>query len=128
MSLGDLADARAIVVAGDAPIRGAAYLAHQSAEKGLKGAIVAIGEDPPRIHDLTRLAAALPALFDGRASVPDLTRLTAAVTTARYPDPDDPPFELEEVDQLIVDAAAVIDAVRAHFARLGIAATGLDAI
>jgi crotonobetainyl-CoA:carnitine CoA-transferase CaiB-like acyl-CoA transferase len=35
---------------------------------------------------------------------------------------------LDEVERLISDAAVVIDAVRAHFARLGIGATDLDAI
>jgi HEPN domain-containing protein len=128
MAIGDLADARAIVAADDAPIRGAAYLAQQSAEKAIKGAIESIGVDPPRIHDLRQLAAAIPPLFDGWSSPPDLTRLTAAIVSARYPDPDDPPFEVDEVDRLISDAAAVIDAVRAHFARLAIGPADLDAI
>ena len=128
LAIGDLADARAILAEPDAPVRGAAYLAQQSAEKALKGAIESVGADPPRIHDLPQLAAAIPSLFGGWSAPPDLIRLTAAIITARYPDPDDPPFELDEVERLISDAALVIDAVRAHFARLGIGAADLDAI
>lgn len=128
LAIGDLADARAILGEPDAPIRGAACLAQQSAEKALKGAIESMGADPPRIHDLKQLAASIPLLFDGWSSPPDLTRLTAAAVTARYPDLDDPPFEFDEVERLIFDAAVVIDAVRAHFARLGIGAADLGAI
>jgi hypothetical protein len=38
--------------------------------------------------------------------------LSAAGVTARYPDPDDPPYELDEVGGLIADADRVIAAVR----------------
>jgi HEPN domain-containing protein len=127
MAIGDLAAARAVLAADRAPDRGAAYLAQQSAEKAIKAAIVATGFDPPRIHDLNRLAFALP-LFDGWASPPDLTRLTAAVVGARYPDPDEPAYEPDEVELLVADAAAVIDAVRAYLGAAGTDVSDLEAI
>jgi len=120
MAIGDLADARAIADADDAPLRGAAYLAQQTAEKALKAAITFDGVDPPRLHDLVSLAAGLPGLFDGSELSPDLTRLSAAVVTARHPDPDEPPYERDEVDRLLVDAATVLRAVQTYLAARGL--------
>ena len=119
-AIGDLADARAIAGAEGATFRGAAYHAQQAAEKALKGAISFGGVDPPRVHDLVPLAASLPGLFDGSDSPPDLTRLSAAAITARYPDPDDPPYDLDEIEQLITDAEAVLEAVRTYLAARGL--------
>lgn len=127
-AIGDLADARAIVDADDAPLRGAAYHAQQAAEKALKAAIAFAGTVPPRVHDLALLNAGIPGLFDGSEPAPDLTRLSAAVITARYPDPDDPPYDLDEVERLIVDADAVLRAVRAYLAARGVDARDLTGI
>jgi HEPN domain-containing protein len=127
MAIGDLADARAIATA-DAPLRGAAYLAQQAAEKALKAAISVEGVDPPRLHDLVSLGAGLPGLFDGLELPPDLARLSAAVITARYPDPDDPPYDLDEVERLLVDAEAVLGAVRTYLAARGLEATDLTGV
>jgi hypothetical protein len=66
------------------------------------------------------LGARLPGLFDGLAPPPDLARLSAAAVTARYPDPDDPPYDPGEVEQLIADADAVIGAVRTYLAARGL--------
>ena len=119
-AIGDLADARAIANAEGAAFRGAAYHAQQAAEKALKAAIVFGGVDPPRGHDLVLLGAGLPGLFDGSDSPPDLTRLSAAAIAARYPDPDDPPYDLDEVERLIIDAEAVLGAVRTYLAARGL--------
>jgi HEPN domain-containing protein len=119
-AIGDLADARAIADADEATLRGAAYHAHQAAEKALKAAISFGGVDAPRIHDLVLLGASLHGLFDGSGSPPDLTRLSAAVITARYPDPDDPPYDPDEVERLIVDAETVLAAVRTYLAARGL--------
>lgn len=127
-AIGDLADARAIANAADTPLRGAAYLAQQAAEKALKAAISFDGKDPPRVHDLAWLGAGLAGLFDGFASPPDLTRLSAAAITARYPDPDDPPYDIDEVERLIVDAEVVLGAVRTYLAARGVDAPDLTGV
>ena len=119
-AIGDLADARAIADSDQATFRGAAYHAQQAAEKALKGAISFSGVDPPRTHDLVLLGASLPGLFDGSDSPPDLTRLSAAAITARYPDPDEPPYDVDEVERLIIDAEAVLEAVRTYLAARGL--------
>ena len=126
-AIGDLADARAIANAEAAPLRGAAYHAQQAAEKALKAAIASDGMVPPRVHDLVLLAAIIPGLF-GSEPAPDLTRLSAAVITARYPDPDDPPYGLDEVERLIVDADAVVRAVRRFLAARGVDARDFSGI
>lgn len=127
-AIGDLADARAIAAAEGAPLRGAAYHAQQAAEKALKAAISFGGVDPPRIHDLALLASGLSGLFDASDVLPDLTRLSAVVITARYPDPDDPPYDLDEVERLLVDAEAVLGAVRNFLAARGLDASDLTAV
>jgi HEPN domain-containing protein len=127
-AIGDLADARAIVDAEQAPLRGAAYHAQQAAEKALKAAIAFGGVDPPRIHDLARLAASLPGIFEASDPPPDLTRLSAAAITARYPDPDDPPYDVDEVERLIADAETVLEVVRTHLAARGLDAPDLTGV
>lgn len=55
----------------------------------------------------------------------DLVALSGAQTAARYPQPDDPPYEPEEVGQLVIDASRLVAGVQAYFDRLGLAGTDL---
>lgn len=66
----DLAVAEHISQDTDLVPRGACVFAHQAADKALKGLLVARGLDPPKLHDLDRLAAPL------RLTTSDSTRLT----------------------------------------------------
>jgi HEPN domain-containing protein len=77
----------AIHVIGDSELapRGACTWAHQAAEKALKALLVAKDLDPPRTHDLDRLAQL--AGEDVRAGLygADLTELTRWSIEGRYP-------------------------------------------
>ena len=66
--------------------RGACMFAHQAAEKALKALLAARGVDPPKLHDLDRLAARLPEADDIRFDAIDLPELTRWAIAGRYPD------------------------------------------
>ena len=79
----DLEDARVLLRSGR--YAGAAFHAHQAAEKALKAAIiVARGELPPRIHNLLRLASILGVKDEELLDY--LRRLNPHYRIARYPD------------------------------------------
>jgi HEPN domain-containing protein len=84
--------------------RGACIWAHQAAEKAMKALLISRDLDPPKLHDLDRLAARLPdddaSAFDGL----DLPELTRWAIEARYPD------DLDEANS--ADAARAIDLAR----------------
>jgi len=127
-ALGDLAAARALLdVAALAP-RQAAYLAQQAAEKAFKATIALQGTEPPLTHDLLFLLERSPREA-GLHSVPvDILALSSAQTATRYPQLDDPPYELDEAQQLIADAARLVVAVQDYFDRLGLGGTGLTPV
>ncbi|MFH0750271.1 MAG: HEPN domain-containing protein [Chloroflexota bacterium] len=127
-ALGDLAAARALVdIAGAAP-RHAAYLAQQGAEKALKATIALGGDEPPMTHDLLFLIRRSPGEAGLRDVLGDMVALSAVQTAARYPEPDDPPYDLQEAKHLVADAARLVVAVQEYFDRLGLAGTGLTPV
>ena len=61
------------------------FHAQQAAEKAIKGALIWIGIEPPRRHDLDLLRTLLPADFLVRSSHQDLSKLTDWGVEIRYP-------------------------------------------
>jgi HEPN domain-containing protein len=69
----------------------AAYLLQQAAEKLVKAVLVAAGVDPPRTHDIARLAAELGQDTPFRDRLSALSDLTPYATGFRHPTPHEPP-------------------------------------
>lgn len=65
--------------------RGACTWAHQAAEKATKALLVSEGVDPPRIHDLTRLARLVAERQQPRLTSLELAELTRWAIEGRYP-------------------------------------------
>ena len=127
-AIGDLAAARALLdVAGVAP-RQAACLAQQAAEKAFKATIALQGREPPLTHDLIFLLERSPDEAALRGVLVDIVALSGAQTVARYPQLDDPPYELEEAEQLVADASRLVAAVQDYFDGLGLAGTDLTPV
>ena len=108
LARGDLVAARCIAGDPSAPARVAANLAQQAAEKALKAAIASAGGEPPRSHDLVRLAQLAAGVVSLSASADELRLLTDAHAQGRYPDPIDPMYGSEEARVLIAIATAVV--------------------
>ena len=84
-----------------------AYLAQQAAEKALKAGIAAAGVEPPRTHDLDRLAQRQSA-FELQVSLDDLLALVDANIQGRYPDDLASSYGPDEASALIDIAAAIV--------------------
>jgi HEPN domain-containing protein len=128
LALGDLAAARGLLMADGVAPRQAAYLAQQAAEKALKATIALEGTEPPPTHDLIFLIARCPQESGLREVGVDIVALSAAQTAARYPDPEDPPYDHDESELLVEDATRLLDAVGDHFNRRGVAGTDLTPV
>jgi HEPN domain-containing protein len=76
--------------------------AHQAAEKALKALLAAHGIDPPKLHDLDRLAARLPEADNVRFDAIDLPALTRWAIEGRYPD------ELEDATHADAERAVAL--------------------
>jgi HEPN domain-containing protein len=126
LALGDLRAARALVVDTSVPLRLAAALAQQAAEKALKSAIALAGSDPPRTHDLIGLWAQASSNGLLHADPIDLAALSDGLRSGRYPDPEEPSLSRPEADELIVTAQLVIDAVQAHLAARDVAIEAVE--
>ena len=104
----ELAAARHLLAPGALEPGVAAYLAHQSAEKALKGFLAHHEQPFEKTHDLTRLLGLCEAVdpdmqrFRGAAE-----RLTPFVVRFRYPGPFLPTREEARVAE--ADAASVVD-------------------
>ena len=124
-AIGDLAAARALLAVATVAPRQAAYLAQQAAEKAFKATIALQGSEPPLTHDLLFLLERSPDEAGIRGVLVDIVALSGAQSVARYPQLDDPPYDVEEAQQLVADASRLVIAVQAYFDRLGLAGTGL---
>jgi HEPN domain-containing protein len=124
-AIGDLAAARALLAVTAVAPRQAAYLAQQAAEKALKATIALQGDEPPLTHDLLFLVQRSPDDAAFRRVLVDIVALSDAQLVARYPQLDDPPYDLEEAEQLVADASRLVIAVQAYFDDLGLGGTGL---
>jgi HEPN domain-containing protein len=90
------------------PQRAAAYFAHQAAEKALKAAVAIDGAEPPRTHDLVRLAH----LSSSTVPDQDLRILTDAHIQAQYPDPAAPPYDTTTALALLETSSRVVAEVQ----------------
>ncbi len=84
--------------------RGACVWAHQAAEKALKALLILRDIDPPRLHDLDRLAQRLPAHEASAFASIQLPELTRWSIEGRYP------ADLDEATH--ADASKSIDAAQ----------------
>ncbi|MFN0011934.1 MAG: HEPN domain-containing protein [Phycisphaerales bacterium] len=104
----ELAAARHLLAPGALEPGVAAYLAHQSAEKALKGFLTHHEQTFEKTHDLTRLLGLCEAVdpdmsrFRGAAA-----RLTPFVVRFRYPGPFLP--TRPEAEAAVLDAEGVVD-------------------
>ena len=103
----DLEAARTLCADARIPSRIPAYLAQQAAEKALKAGVAAAGVEPPRTHDLDRLARRQSA-FMLLVSIDDLLALVDAHIQGRYPDDPALSYGSDEASTLIDIAAAVV--------------------
>lgn len=124
-AIGDLAAARVLLAVAAVPPRQAAYLAQQAAEKAFKATIALQGDEPPLTHDLLFLLQRSPDDAALRGVLVDVVALSGAQAVARYPQPDEPPYDLEEAEELVADASRLVIAVQAYFDGLGLGGTGL---
>ena len=112
----DLVAARELSAGASTSSRMAANLAHQAVEKVLKAGIAAgiasAGIDPPRTHDLERLAR-LQTAFELPVSNDDLLQLMDAHAQGRYPDDPEWSYGPDETVALIGIASAVVAAATA---------------
>lgn len=105
--------ALAVHTASDADLvaRGACVWAHQAAEKAIKALLVLRDIDPPKLHDLDRLAQRLPhgggSAFDA-IELPELTRWSIE---GRYPADLDEATHADAV-KVIAIATQILDLVR----------------
>jgi len=65
--------------------RGACTWAHQAAEKAVKALLVSAGTDPPKIHDLSRLARLTDDPARARLTTLELVEGTRWAIEGRYP-------------------------------------------
>ncbi len=127
-AIGDLAAARALLDVAEVAPRQAAYLAQQAAEKAFKATIALRGVEPPFTHDLLFLLERCPDEAGLRGVLVDIVALSGAQAVARYPQLDDPPYDLEEAEQLVADASRLVVAVQEYFDQRGLAGTGLTPV
>ena len=96
----------------------ACYYASHAAEKGLKSALLELGEEPPHTHVLNDLVGRLKQNgLDTRAleALP-LRSLSRMAIQSRYPMDATPPSELfdpEEADQALATASEVLTMLKA---------------
>ena len=116
----DLEAARALSADARISSRIIANLAQQAVEKALKAGIVAgitsAGVDPPRTHDLERLAR-LQSAFELPVSNDDLLQLMDAHAQGRYPEDPELSYSPEETVALIDIASAVVVAATAALGK-----------
>lgn len=102
----------------DMVARGACVWAHQTAEKAIKALLVLRDIDPPKLHDLDRLAQRLPhgegSAFDA-IELPELTRWSIE---GRYPADLDQATHADAV-KVIAIATQVLNVVRPLIATEG---------
>ena len=120
MAVGDLVSARASLTAAEVPAREAAFMAHQAAEKALKATIMSIGTEPPWTHDLVGLQLRAPEAVRAATLHLDITSLSGAAVAARYPDPDDVPYDRDEVARFVATASEMIGVSRDYLATTGL--------
>jgi HEPN domain-containing protein len=107
----DLALAEHTAADSEVVARGACVWAHQAAEKALKALLILRDIDPPKLHDLDRLAQRLPD-DEGKAFVSiELPELTRWSIEGRYPADLDEATHSDGLKAIAI-AKQVLDEVR----------------
>ena len=109
----DLCVARLILDQPDGVPRHACFHAQQSAEKALKGALLSLGIDFPKTHDLDRLRTLFPEDWaEGLDHLP-LSQLTEWAVAPRYPG-EWPEPECVEAREAVEQAGGVLAVVESR--------------
>lgn len=108
----DLALAEHTAADRDVVARGACVWAHQAAEKAIKALLIHHDIDPPKLHDLDRLAHRLPANEGSAFGSIELPELTRWSIEGRYPADLDEATHADAV-KVIAIARQVVGVVRA---------------
>lgn len=114
----DLALAEHTAADPDVVARGACVWAHQAAEKALKALLILRDIDPPKLHDLDRLAQRLPGGEGSAFSTIELPELTRWSIEGRYPADLDEATHADAEKAMVV-ARQVLDVVRVRIATQG---------
>jgi len=112
LAVGDLIASRALAANATAPPRCAAFFAHQAAETALKAILAYAGAEPPRTHDLVRLAEQCRASANLGVTGADLRSLTEAHIQAQYPDRIATPYLTADVVEMLEIASLVVSAAQ----------------
>jgi HEPN domain-containing protein len=112
LALGDLIAGRELAANVAVPPRCAAFFAHQAAETALKAIVAHAGAEPPRTHDLVRLAQQCRASVILVVSVDGLRSLTDAHLQAQYPDPVGRPSAADDIGAMLQIASEVVSAAQ----------------
>ena len=115
---GDFESAVALLATAT-PNRNVGYLAQQAAEKSLKAVILLDAAPFEMTHDLTAVAAQLPAGFMQPVSTADLAWLADLETSGRYPDEGDTVTH-DDARRAVAMARSILSAAGERFASLGI--------
>ena len=99
------------------------FLAQQAAEKAMKAALVLLGIEFPRTHDLPLLRTLLPEQLLFRVSNDELEKLTEWAVEARYP-ADIPPASRKDAATAIENAKKVLEDVLKAFEEHDIGPSG----
>ncbi len=113
-AVGDLTAARSLLSTPSAPARGAAQFAHQAAERALKAAIAATGEEPVRTHDLVFLTLRCDSALQRTLARIDIPVLSAVLSRSRYPEMDDPVISRDQATAWLADAQEIVAAAGQH--------------
>jgi HEPN domain-containing protein len=115
-------EAGAALLGSGGVARHACHFAQQAAEKALKAALIHVGIEPPRTHDLDLLAQLMPAsLGELVRRLPDLAELSVWAVAGRYPG-DWEDAESEDARRSISTAAEVVELVTGAIGRSNTAA------
>lgn len=117
----DLRNIELVLPAEDCPLDTVVFHAQQAAEKAIKALLAFLGIQPPRIHDLEELVAALPEAHRQVIAVdPDsLALLSQLAVVPRYPGWDEEELDRETVGEAVEAARKVCQAVSSHLSSLG---------
>ncbi|MHB8891449.1 MAG: HEPN domain-containing protein [Candidatus Limnocylindrales bacterium] len=121
---GDLESATALLGTGT-PNRNVGYLAQQAVEKALKAVILLDNAPFEMTHDLTSVAAQLPADLLTPVDTADLAWLADLETSARYPDEGDM-VTGDDARRAAGMADAILASVAAHFTVRGVDEAQID--
>ena len=114
----DLALAEHTAADADVVARGACVWAHQAAEKALKALLILRDIDPPKLHDLDRLAQRLPGDEGSAFATIELPELTRWSIEGRYPADLDEATHADALKAIVV-ARQVLDVARSRIASKG---------